>query len=67
MEQYNMTIIRKHIMSKTQYDNAKVPISSLLLKMDIKLNWVGKDNNITHPSLVNANDRFFPFLVMDLT
>ena len=66
-EQYKMSIIRKDIMTKTHYDDADVPLLSPLLNMDIKRNWVGKDSNITHLSLVNATTSIPPFLVLDLT
>ena len=48
-DQYKMTIIRKHVMNTTNYDDAEVPLSILQLNMAIKRNWVGKDNNITRP------------------
>ena len=54
-------------MSTTHYDDIWVPLSPPLLKMDIKRNWMGKDSNITRPTLVNSTDGPYPFLVMDLT
>ena len=62
-----MTIIRCHIITTTHYDDAEVPLSAPLLKIDIKQNFVGKDNNITCPSLINAINIISPFLVLDLT
>ena len=38
-----------------------------LLKMDIKRNWMGKNSNITRPSLVNTTDRISPLIVLCLT
>ena len=54
-------------MSTTHYDDAEVPLSDPLLNMAIKRNWVSKYSNITHPSLVNATDGVYPFLVLDMT
>ena len=62
-----MTIIWKHIMITTHYDDAEVPLSAPLIKMDIKRNWVVKDRNITCPLLVNATNGLSPFLVLYLT
>jgi hypothetical protein len=62
-----MTIIRKHIMATQYYDDAEVPSSAPLLKMAMKRNWVGKDSNISRPSLINAVDGLSPFLVLDMT
>ena len=61
-----MTIIRCHIITTTHYDDAEVPLSAPLLKIDIKQNFVGKDTNITCPSLVNSAKGLFPFLFLDL-
>ena len=62
-----MTIIRTHIMSSTHYADAEVPLLAPLLKMAIKQNWVGKDTNINRPSLVNATNGIYPFIVLDTT
>ena len=59
-----MTIIWKHIMITTHYDDAEVPLSAPLIKMDIKRNWVVKDRNITCPLLVNATNGLSPFIVL---
>ena len=48
------------------YDDAEVPLSTPLLRMAIKQNWVSKDRNITRPYLVNSTDRIYPFLVLYL-
>ena len=53
-------------MSTSHYDDAEVPLSASPLKMYIKRNWLGKDSNITCPSLVNATNRLSPFLVLNL-
>lgn len=65
-EQFKLQIIRKHIMNNTQYDDAEVPLTSVLLKMALKRNWAGKDGNIKRPSLIHAADGLSPFLVIDL-
>ena len=54
-------------MSTTHYDDAEVPLSPPLLKMDMKQNWVVKDSNITIPLLVNSTNGISPFLILDLT
>jgi hypothetical protein len=65
-EQYKLTIIRKHIMSHTRYEDAEIPLTAPLLKMALKRNWTGKDGNIKRPSLLHAADGISPFLVLDL-
>ena len=62
-----MTTICKHIINKTHYDDSEVLLSSPLLKMAIKINLVGKDSNITRPSLVNGTNGLYPFLVLNMT
>ena len=44
----------------------EVPISSPPLKISIKLNWEGKDRNITCLLLVNATNNISSFLALDL-
>ena len=65
-EQYKLTIIRKHIMAHTKYEDAEIPLTAPLLKMALKRNWTGKDGNIKRPSLLHAADGISPFLVLDL-
>ena len=35
--------------------------------MALKRNWVGRDSNISRPSILNATDGLSPFLVIDMT
>ena len=65
-EQFKMQIIRKHIMNNAKYEDAEVPLTSVLLKLVLKRNWIGKDGNIKRPSLIHAADGLSPFLVLDL-
>ena len=65
-DQFKLTIIRKHIMDNVYYDDAEVPLSTPLLKMALKRNWVGKDGNIRRPSLIHAADGISPFLCLEL-
>ena len=62
-----MTIIWKHIMTTTHYDDAEIPLSAPQYKTDTNRNWVGKYSNINLPSLINATNGISPFLVLDLT
>ena len=62
-----MTIIRKHIMNTTHYDDVEVTLSDPLLRMAIKRNWVSKDRKITRPLLANTTEVLSPFLVLDQT
>ena len=66
-DQYKLTLIRKHIMANTIFEDAEVPLTTELLKMISKRNWLGKDGNYKRPSLVNASEGLSPFLMIDLT
>lgn len=66
-ESYKMTIIRKHIMNNTFYEEAEVPLTAALLKMVAKRSWAGKDGNIKRPSILHAAEGLSPFLVYDFT
>ena len=65
-EQYKLTIIHKYIMETALYDDADVPLTSLLLKMILKRNWTGKDGKVTRPSLLHAMEGLSPFTMIDL-
>ena len=65
-EQYQLTIIRKWVMTHVYYDDADIPLTTALLKGIRKRAWAGKDGNITRPSLVNAMDGLSPFTMMDM-
>jgi hypothetical protein len=65
-ETYKLTVIMKHVMQNTYYDDAEVPITRPLLKMILKRQWTGKDGNITRPSMATACEGLSPFAVLDL-
>ena len=65
-ENYKLTVIMKHIMQNSYYDDAEVPITRPLLKMILKRQWTGKDGNITRPSMATSNEGLSPFAVLDL-
>ena len=65
-EHFKLTQIQKHIMDNVHFEDAEVPITTPLLKMALKRNWVGKDSNISRPSLLYANEGLSPFICLDL-
>ena len=48
------------------YNDAEVPLSTPLLKMALKRNWIGKDGNVAKPSLTYAAEGLSPFLCLDM-
>ena len=64
---YKLTIICKWLMTTYHYDDADVPLTAPLLKIIQKRSWVGKDGNVTRPSLAHAMDGLSPFLMLDLS
>ena len=64
---YRQTIIRKWIATTTYYEDAEVPLTEPLLKMVLKRAWVGKDGNVTRPSLLHAMEGLSPFMMLDLS
>ena len=65
-ESYKLTVIMKHIMKNSYFDDADVPITRPLLKMILKRNWTGKDGNITRPSMANSSEGLSIFAMLDL-
>ena len=65
-EQYQLTIIRKWLMTASFFDDADVPLTATLLKTIRKRAWTGKEGNISRPSLVNALDGISPFAMLDM-
>jgi hypothetical protein len=63
---YKKIIIRKHIMSHSQYKDAEVPLSNSILKMVAKKNWLGDEANVTCPWLGNAGTGLLPFIVLHM-
>ena len=61
IEQFNIVIIRKWVMSCIYYDDADVPLTAPVLKIILKRAWAGKHGNITRPSLVHATEELSPF------
>ena len=64
---YKLTIICKWLMTTYHYNDADVPLTAPLLKIIQKRSWVGKDGNVTCPSLAHAMDGLSPFLMLDLS
>ena len=58
---FKLQIIRDSISSRTYYDDADVPLTSVLLKMVAKRSWAGKEGNIKKPSLTHAMEGLSPF------
>ena len=65
-EQYQLTIIRKRLMTAVFFDDADIPMTAALLKVIRKRAWTGRDGNVSRPSLVNALDGLSPFAMMDM-
>ena len=65
-EQYQLTIIRKWLMTATFFDDADLPLTTTLLKTIRKRAWTGRDGNVTRPSLINALEGLSPFAMMDM-
>ena len=64
---YRHTIIRKWIATTIYYEDAEVPLTEPLLKMVHKRACVGKDGNVTRPSLLHAMEGLSPFMMLDLS
>ena len=58
---FRLQIIRDAISTTSYYDDAEVPLTSLLLKMIVKRSWAGKEGNIKKPSLTHAMEGLSPF------
>ena len=54
-------------MTTFHYEDADVPITAPLLKKILKRNWIGKDGNVSRPSLAHAMEGLSPFLMLDLS
>ncbi len=59
---FRLQIIRDAISSTSYYDDADVPLTSMLLKMIGKRSWTGKEGNIKKPSLTHAMEGLSPFI-----
>ena len=51
---YKSIIIQKYVMSNTFYDDADVPLTTLLLNMITRRAWTEKEVNINRPYLLHA-------------
>jgi len=65
-ESYQLTIIRKCLLSKYYYDDVNIPLTAPLLKMIHKRARTGKDGHTKRPSLVNAMEGLSPFAMFDI-
>ena len=61
-DNFKRNLIREHIVNTTYYDDAEPPLTTTLLKMVLKRQWLGKEDDIKNPSLLNALEGLSSFL-----
>jgi hypothetical protein len=66
-EEFKRNLIREHIVNTSYYDDAEPPLTTTLLKMVLKRQWLGKEGDIQNPSLLNALEGLSPFLASQLS
>ena len=66
-DDFKRNLIREHIVNTTYYDDAEPPLTTTLLKMVLKRQWLGKEGDIKNPSLLNALEGLSPFLASQLS
>ena len=66
-DDFKRNLIREHIVNTSYYDDADPPLTTTLLKMVLKRQWLGKEGDIHNPSLLNALEGLSPFLASQLS
>jgi hypothetical protein len=66
-DDFKRNLIREHIVNTTYFDDAEPPLTTTLLKMVLKRQWLGKEGDIKNPSLLNALEGLSPFLASQMT
>lgn len=66
-DDFKRNLIREHIVNTSYYDDAEPPLTTTLLKMILKRQWLGKEGDIHNPSLLNALEGLSPFLASQLS
>jgi hypothetical protein len=66
-DDFKRNLIREHFVNTTYYDDAEPPLTTTLLKMVLKRQWLGKEGDIKNPSLLNALEGLSPFLASQLS